>query len=105
MAVTPTTAITSSPSSAGTSEAAAVESGEFPQHPIARTECRLPMLPLRECDRRYCPQIGLAGALKITLLVELLYRFLGGVTFCEVVMERQFADARGECFCGSRGLV
>jgi hypothetical protein len=55
---------------------------------------------LHLCERHggQTPEIGLAGALEVTLLVEILNRFLRRIAFREVVMERQLTDTRDECF-------
>ena len=51
-------------------------------------------LPRRKRDRRERPEIGLAGALKITLVIKRLHGCVGRIAVGEVVSELERADVR-----------
>ena len=74
---------------------------------IPRPERRLTTLPLRKRDSGDGPEIRLAGALEVSLVVQRLDGFFRRISRGEVVCKRQLADPRvdGPRVSGTRAAI
>ena len=63
------------------------------------------VLPLRHRDQRDCPDVGLARALEIDLVEQLVNGFVGRISAGEVVREAEFADTCIKRFLGLANMA